>query len=205
MLDVIERYIKSVNDEIERRNKEIISYVNKEYHKSFDSIAKEFKPIVDAEAEKAYKKAIDGFYNSYKPKYYNRTRGLEKLFDVDGGANPSVAIMGEYLHAGYDDTNYDSSRMHGLRSGGGNEYLYEKVFEKGFHGGAHDSFRMMRYRKPYKLYYRWGAPASQSTAPEVLAEREIDTALNKGNLQEDLTKIAVKHYTAIIKDIGKKF
>lgn len=138
--------------------------------------AKKLKKKMDAQTESDLNHiariAIDHYYESYDPEYYERTGDLYKVF--------SVEITDESISLTY---NYRSLRNHDILL---RKYIFDYMFLQGYHGGAisgygHPAEGIPWYRgtpKGSNKFAFWTTPAVQTDSPyeemEANSQKYID-------------------------------
>lgn len=70
---------------------------------------------------------IDIYYSEYKPRFYKRRKSLYKVYKLTCN---SKRFEWKFGHEFMPDFSSEKHRV-------SNEYIYEWMFEKGYHGGAH--------------------------------------------------------------------
>lgn len=162
-----------------------------EWKNELPNVFSDFTTIVKHEVKNAFNDAIRSWYDSYPTKIYKRrgSNGSGGLFDLlKDEVEMASGNDGERVYR----ADYDEGKMHGLRSGGGNEYLYDLVFKRGYHGGAPDESGTYRYRRPVGKWYAWSRQAVQTEAPETLADTAIKKVMS-GTLVSRFDKIVRTH------------
>lgn len=101
-----------------------------------------------------HKKAVDVFYNSYEPDYYDRQYSLYDMFDIeyDNGI-VRVNVGPKYAFADWKNVE-DPDTQHRVGVG----YVYKKMFVEGWHGGATPTGKLdndgRSYPPGYQMAYR---------------------------------------------------
>lgn len=110
-----------------------------------------------------FETCIDKYYSSYSPYFYKRTFALEKTYRIERNGCIVKWIVGPNLMPATHRAS--------------NEYIYEYMFEKGYHGGAvsgenHPSPGTPWYRTPPPLpgisvppYSQWSEYNAKKTMP----------------------------------------
>lgn len=84
---------------------------------------------------------IDDYYNSYSPSFYDRKYSLRRFYESDRSFTDDMDII--------TDTPNIILGKHRVS----NEYIYNKMFVEGWHGGANiDGNMLIPYRKPPIAY-----------------------------------------------------
>lgn len=141
-------------------------------------------------------KAIDRFYQEYSPMVYNRKHDLYNAYNLSVKDGEFIFELGsEFM-----------KKKHRVN----NEYIYEKMFKDGWHGGAHDG---PYHPDPGKNYWRtpheddeeygieaysywWAKPAVRSTSP-------YDSIVNQWNLY--MSKEGKNMELSVWADTAKKY
>ena len=174
-MGVLDQLIQFSND-LQEYTKDIQS------GKFINEVAKECVNAIADDIDYIFTTCIDEFYNSYSPKYYKRTGSLYDIYDVSiSGTIISWTVP--YMYPG------------GHRVGG--EFIYNYVFEGGYHGGApsgkpdmagnpHPGYMAWRTPPPSfgnHPYTFWGNPAVHSPAPGMKIGRNVNLYKNNaGNI-----------------------
>ena len=124
--------------------KEMVEHAKERATTALNEAWVEVKPeIVDA-FEEIYKQSVDRWYGAYTPIFYSRNHSLYDLMEMeDDDAGGALTFL------------FDGANMTHDRHG---DSLFEKVFIKGWHGGAYAG-DTIRYRTPYGGYWHWGRRA----------------------------------------------
>lgn len=120
-------------------------------------------PKMMKEADFIVKSAIDAYYDAYEPKVYRRNESLYSVFKIE--FSPAYGFELAF------DPKYMKEGSHRV----GNEYIYDVMFKKGYHGGApHNGDYYWRFPSPqsaqalgvpaFITWYPFG-PAAQSESP----------------------------------------
>lgn len=114
------------------------------------------------EIENASRFAVEDWYMSFNPEYYERTESLLNVYDVK-------PLSGEI------NVNLSSDELGGHRVG--NNYIYEYIFKQGYHGGAIDGPEHPAPGTPYWRtgfnFSEWGRPAPKTTSAYMLMQKYI--------------------------------
>ena len=154
-------------------------------------------PKMIRQADLIVKTAIDSYYDSYEPHIYQRQESLYSAFQV------------ELTHAGFDLV-FDEGNMRGGHRIS-NEYIYDVMFKKGYHGGApHNGNYYWRYPSPqfaselgippYITWYPFG-PAIQTESPWERIQAEWETYRNTEGKQL-LLKAFQNEIGKVIKEVS---
>lgn len=150
--------MSGIDRAFERRMNLIKERLEPQIKAELKKAAIEFIPIAEADLKTLFKDAVDNFYTSYNPKYYQRNKSLYDIFVITRDTNG----MGF-------DMEFDPAKMTGFRNGyKGEDGLYQQVFIKGWHGGAgsgpgHPNPGVPYWRTPLNIWTRWGKEASISS------------------------------------------
>ena len=124
----------------------------------------EFGEYQQKRISEIFTSAVDRFYASYDPFYYQRAHSLYDLLDIHG-KNVYGILEDEDIT---EDNLFDKSVVTPFERGGGAEGLYELVFKHGYHGGAkgtdanEEKRSRMSYRTPYPHFKHWGRYAKKA-------------------------------------------
>lgn len=162
----------------------------------------EFNRYQRRRIEEIFAFAVNEFYYGYTPAEYARTYGLFNVLDVR--KNPD----GDVLYDGSDEQNidklFDKDAMHTGRNGYNG--LFDKVFVKGYHGGAEDG---ENHPSPGTPYYRggpyhtfWSRPAVQTESPYEIMQRNLKSA--ESEFDEKFDEVRQKHSEEFVKDYVKR-
>lgn len=114
------------------------------------------------EIESASRFAVEDWYMSFNPEYYERTESLLNVYDVK-------PLSGEI------NVNLSPDKLGGHRVG--NDYIYEYIFKQGYHGGAIDGLEHPAPGTPYWRtgfnFSEWGSPAPKTTSAYILMQKYI--------------------------------
>lgn len=167
---------ESLIDSVERAAKVYqekgMKIVKEEYAKAIKDTYEEFGRYQEMIIEEIFNNAVNQFYTSYTPDFYDRTRGLYDVLDL------IIDKRGIVLTGMDNMLLFDRDKMHGDRKGGD---LFHKVFIEGWHGGAESSYRgdhpesgTPYYRKPYRYYTQWGKRAKRTESPYQIINQELE-------------------------------
>lgn len=163
-----------------------------------DSVNKKIEKRFEKDVNKVIKRAINDFYRTFKPDYYKRKYSLRSMYKLtikDG----EYTI--DYSHK-YTDKTHRAS----------NEYIFNLVFVKGWHGGApgiadHKVEQWREHPNPGIPYWRlpppggdnvpytdWGRRAKQDKPPIERIDEAVDAyeeefkSIRKQIFKEELIK-----------------
>lgn len=164
----IEKYVKD----------EIIELNNKAIEKTFPK----FINSVDIQIKNMYESAIDKFYGSYNPEFYNRRGSLYDLLETKYDKATQ-----EYSYDFNPNKITYSHRSAGSYSRG-ESGLYNTIFRGGYHGGAYHNGDIY-WRTPYPYYKHWGRPAEyEELSPLEDFKNRLERYQN-GKMQKDFLRI----------------
>lgn len=154
-------------------------------------------PKMARQADLIVKTAIDSYYDSYEPRIYQRQESLYSVFQV------------ELTSTGFDLV-FDGGNMRGSHRVD-NEYIYDVMFKKGYHGGApHNGNYYWRFPSPqfasemgvppYITWYPFG-PAVQTESPWERIQAEWATYSNTDGKQL-LLKAFQNEINKVIKEVS---
>lgn len=143
---------------------DLVKHVQEVANESYKEAGQELLPEIEVGLEMIYQQAVDQWYGAYSPEFYGRSGSVYDLMEIE--AMPEDLYL-EYAFNG-DGLTHD-------RHGGS---LFQKVFVKGWHGGAYDG-STMRYRKPVGFWYMWGRQAVRTASPYFLFEKRKKTMEDK--------------------------
>ena len=186
-------YVKRVIEINHKIAKEASDYFFRVAKEEDIKATKEFGVYQEKRISDLFHEAVQEFYDAYSPEYYDRAYGLNELLDVHKGPNGSVE---------YDTVEdlIDSSNMHTDRNGGS---LYEKVFVRGWHGGAergpgHPAPGVPYYRAPYSIYAHWSRPAVRTEPPLEIFRKSVESA-ESGDILQAYKSITARHFDVTTK------
>ena len=153
-------------------------------------------PKAVMKAEMILRTAVDSYYESYSPHLYNRTESLYSVMDVKYTSDGFKLVFGESLRGNH--------RV-------GNDYIYDVMFKKGFHGGApHNGDYYWRYPgpqaaaslgiPPYITWYPWGAAPISSSPWEYMKSEWA--AYTNGEGKKILLNAVLSEFAKIIKEVS---
>ena len=144
-------------DKNEKIRQAILEHAGEIYSNAINSVI----PTMVRRADLIFRTAIDVYYDSYSPFVYERTESLYSVFKPRKTKNGfKLFFDARYMKGGHRVDN---------------EYIYNVMFKKGYHGGApHNGDYYWRWPSPrtlhesgippYSMWYLWG-PAVQSESP----------------------------------------
>ena len=192
LLDKVLRLRDRIIEEAETKKPEVI-----------DNIYLEFGEYQQKLISDIFTEAIDHFYGSYDPFFYQRNESLYNILDM----HPDE--YGAFMDDITDEMIFNKSNVTAFERGGGSEGLYDRVFVGGYHGGATgvdhrgDERGYPSYREPYPGlsektdqygpggFFRWGKPAKHSESPHDEIMMKIQSS--ESAMNAELRKIARKH------------
>ena len=104
----------------------------------YSKVIQKVIPKMMKEADFIVKSAIDDYYEAYEQRVYRRNESLYSVFKIEFSPKYGFELA------------FDSKYMKGSHRVG-NEYIYDVMFKKGYHGGA-----------PHNGDYYWRFPSPQS-------------------------------------------
>ena len=114
------------------------------------------------EIESASRFAVEDWYMSFNPDYYERTESLLNVYDIQ----PQIGTINVHLR---------SDELGGHRAS--NDYIYEYMFILGYHGGAISGPEHPAPGTPYWRtgleFSKWGDPAPKTTSAYTLMRKYI--------------------------------
>lgn len=170
--DFFEEIKKDINDKIEETAK-------KTY--------KDALPIVEEDVKECWKTAIDEYYASYKPKYYERKGKESNLYNM-----LDTEITDKKVKIYAKSEKLGEHRVE-------NDYIFYYMFLHGYHGGAVHNDGLY-WRAGYHLnkdgkdaYEHWGKRAYQSDSPSDRFQNLLDGMGNR--IGNDVSNIFYKHWS----------
>lgn len=146
---------------------ELTLEIKKQYRIALRLALSDFFVIYKKDAEKIFNDVIRDFYNSYSPVDggYHRNESLYNILNTQLIVDSSFDGAGMYsdLEADFDPKKVTPYR-NGYNLEGG---LYDRVFRKGWHGGAgsgpgHPKRKHPYWRTPLNVWSNWGREAEVS-------------------------------------------
>lgn len=142
-------------------------------------IGKEAALYVYEDVNRIFEDGVKEYYAAYSPMYYGRTNSLLHAFQIDlDGSFIKWTVNAGLLP--------DSHRV-------GSSYIFQYMFEEGYHGGANTAGGMLWRTPPpgagRRPYTAWGRPAAQTEAPSDIIERNI-SAYEHSNVIEGYLEAA---------------
>lgn len=183
----IDALIDGMVSAVYKASDEILGVMDRETKKESERAYEEFGAYQTKAISELFHEAVQEFYDAYTPGYYQRQYGLNNVLDIH------TDDKGMAVYDTVEDL-LDPSGMHGDRSGGD---LYEKVFVRGWHGGAesgpdHPAPGVPYYRKPDGLWFQWSRPAERSEAPIDIFRRTLSQA-EGGEIYKNFARICNEH------------
>lgn len=129
-------------------------------------------PIVAEDSKKIFDWGVEQYYADYSPQIYSRKESLKKAYLINSSSNTvSWDVSADLI-----------PNVHRVSS----DYIYEYMFEQGWHGGAdkgpnHPSPGTLWWRYPpvsfmgMKRYSIWGDPSVQTTPPTEYINSELES------------------------------
>lgn len=129
-LDKLIERIEEINDKLTKFSDDL------ESGKIENEIFKEVSKQVKKDYDNIYHSCVDVYYESYEPDYYKpRKHSLYNMYDV---------IVTD------DDVEYfEDPNLSNLPHRVNNEYLFDKMWMEGWHGGATYSEKLDYFKRPY--------------------------------------------------------
>ena len=190
-----------LNNALDTLVEKLVVIANNELDIADENAYREYGPIEKAKIKEIFDQAVDEFYDSYSPQYYDRNRSLYNILDIQEDEYGMAATEA----AGYTDL-FNEDNMTKVTKARDGSSLYDLVFMQGWHGGATGTDRngmsvsSPHYRTPYpgdsslkKGYIRWGRQAARSTAPAKVFSRRYEAA-DSGELQQIFDSLVDKHW-----------
>lgn len=124
-----------------------------------------------------YNTCIDEYYNAYEPDYYKPDRkfGLRDMFsfEVDEEDNEF------YLNSGPDMPGFDGlEKKHRVD----NQYIYDKMWMEGWHGGATYSEKLDYFKRPYPSGYEMAYRKPVKDIPRMRKNKKPGKPIRKYSL-----------------------
>ena len=166
-----------------------------------DSIFSEFGEYQQKKVEELFRRAVDEFYASYSPAYYERNYSL---YDALEFQPDEYGIIDDQIDS---NSLFNSSQLTAFRNGD-QDGLYNLVFVGGWHGGAagtdrHGETRTVpSYRVPYSIYSHWGRRAVQTPSPNFLAKQKIHGA--EGMMDAEFERISARYADILTERLSKR-
>lgn len=181
-----------------------IKRIKEEKKKEAPAVTREISSAIRPGIKSAFDLAIDKFYAD--PNFtlveggYDRTHGLYELLNTDDESGDASVCDGQGGTMSFT-FDYDVNKLpHGLRKSNNKQYIFDVVFDRGYHGGAPDENGTIRYRKPIGSYKFWGRNAVQMTpSPRELFRQNIKKELEEGATRVEIRNILVSHNLAAVR------
>lgn len=148
--------------------------------------ASRFFPLYKKEVEEIFKKAVDEFYNSYTPDIYDRRYSLYDVLEIQ--FKPPLTLVGYFKPEVMTSTG-------GGRGYSGEDGIFKKVFEEGFHGGAHPG---IGYRTPVYIWNTWSDRKVVKSASPYKKFMSYYNEAMEGSLQELWRKVAMEEISKVL-------
>lgn len=146
--------------------------LEKKIKKALDKATKKTAEELTFQIEHAYECAIDNFYNSYTPSWYNRTYSTYLASDrYDSIYDSPLKKIGEAYEAGI---NINSKNIGKNPYRADKEWVLERTFEKGIHGYTFAEMKKWKYsaskkisvrRDRYSIELRWNKGMTKLNQP----------------------------------------
>lgn len=167
-----EKYYESYFQKLQKKAEIAVKEKQKEAIKVFFEVA-------ETKIKKIYKSAIDFFYESYSPHFYDRSGSLYYLLQTKRN-DDYLSVWFDPSKISYRNGYSESSSSDGVTGG-----LYDLVFRRGWHGGAmvnnsmlypvgkeNGSFKAYdgtykdgRYKPYEEISYKWAPAVRASISP----------------------------------------
>ena len=197
-----EDFIKSIERAAEVYKEAVFNVAKEKADKAIAETYREFGQYQRQIIIDIFNNAVDQFYTSYKPDFYEREYGL---YDV---LNLEYDDRGLIFTGNNNRGIFDEGKMHGDRKGGD---LFNKVFIQGWHGGAESSYRgdhpepgIPYYRKPVGYYTYWGRRSVQTKSPYDIINEGLEYGAvpnMRAKLQAILDKKCKQAENEILKEV----
>lgn len=163
---------KTSHKTISVNQSDIFDYIQNNQQAFIDSFIKPYLQAIMPTVELKIKDAISTYYKSYRPLLYQRQYSLNGIYKID-------MVGGKVF--------FDSSLIGGVHRAD-DEYIYDVMFKKGYHGGApHNGNYYWRFPspqlaseigvQPYIAWYPFG-PAVQTESPFSIMSNDIYNYVN---------------------------
>lgn len=162
--------------EIEKAAEKLISDCNNGVIEK--KITKKVSEKVYADIKKLFEQGVKDYYEAYSPIYYRRTNSLYKAY--------KITLKNNYIS--WDVGSHLIPKTHRVDSID-DTYIFNYMFEQGFHGGANTEDGMLWRTPPpvvsgQKAYTDWGRNAVQTEAPADIIEGYIKDYETSGLIEE---------------------
>lgn len=140
-------------------------------------IVQEMMLYVYEDVNEIFEQGVSDFYQAYDPIFYHRTGALYDAFKITKTWNTvSWRLSGELM-----------PNVHRVD----NSYIYEFVFNQGYHGGAvgANAYGQPMWRTPHPsqgspAWHSWGRPAVCTESPSELIWKYLDEYEASGKIKE---------------------
>lgn len=207
-IDELDDYLDDFDNKIQLLLKRMLEEGNKLVPEMKTNSYLEFGEYQQKKIAELFTEAVDKFYSSYTPFFYERTWSLYNALDMQ----PDELGMVDWKS---DDKLFSSDYVSEFERGGGSEGLFEHVFMQGFHGGATGedhhgmSVEVPSYRRPfpglspntdkygdYGGYFYWGRKAVKTDSPHDLMMLNIMNA--KPEIYDEFRRVVHKHAAVLV-------
>lgn len=166
-------------EEFARRIKKLMADIPQPFS---NYLAEAIAPEVKAKVKEIFDKWVNNYYASYSPIYYSRTYGLRDAYVCEVYGNLLVFES-------------DASLLNGSHRVS-NEYIYDRMFFEGWHGGAdkgegHPVPGSLYWRSPFKEYTHWGAMAASSAAPGPKIQSDVKNYFKSGEWHKKVEAVGI--------------
>lgn len=180
--------------------REVLEVMNQETKKEGDLAYKEFGDYQRSAIEALFHESVQQFYDAYSPTYYARSYGLNDLLEMHTDDFGMVTY----------DTAEDLVNEDNLHRDGNGGSLYDKVFVRGWHGGAESGPGHPAPGVPYYrglgsrgLYAYWSRPAVRTEPAFRIFQRSLSAAEN-GEIASQFKRISDKHNDIAMERVRKE-
>ncbi len=147
-------------DEAIKRAEALVKEI--ESGKLLEEVLNEVYPEIESYLKQCVDEAVDAFYGTYSPRYYNRTEGLKEMWEV------------KRMGKGQFRTSFDGNLAGGYHQN--SEIIFQNVMMQGYHGGSGGKGADgIQWRRPYKKYTEWGRSAPRTSSPYDEAITQFDS------------------------------
>lgn len=168
-----------------------LDYIQNNQQAFIDGFIGQYLRIILPIVESKIKDAISQYYRSYTPLLYKRQYSLNGVYKIDSVGKKII---------------FDSAFLNGVHRAN-DEYIYQKMFKEGFHGGAPFNGGMY-WRWPskpigglgrYSMWYPFGE-APQTQAPFDIIRSDIYSYVNTYGVKL-LASLITKEVKKIMKGV----